>query len=677
MSFNGGPFNSFVYNGKASSIIATGGGRLVDIEQKVVVVGSGRVVDIEQVVEFFETGSGRLVDIEQNVVNTASGRLVDFAQNVVSDSALPKGYDFAAFLGGLQIPASEISGTCDIAFSEDSAAVATLTLKKCGGEQDLTEYFGKDLVITGTGKDAITYRIFTGVVDIVDFDIIDGKTTLEATNRRKELLEAIPSPEDKFGTSYDTRYLINQELEGADLIEALLPFAPFSLDFDAYNNYRYTAWEPKATADINLTGSDVLRADPQLENITRGRIVNEVNIDFFYQFSRLHYVETSYTWQAPYQADGTSFAPLVLTQGYSLTRKETIQAAIEGASWIVKNEVVFGGLPPAGWYNGLLWVGDTPQQSTQASRDINGDPITDSNGNTVYTTYSRRNYATEGVHASSANFTLTNRWTQQGIKKYSLTVSSASSQAVFGVVPRKNSYTITDAYDSERWDNYEGYAPDFEVGNGDTITLTGNQTYNVLTNEPIAKSNIQAAMDKAKTEILKTHRENLITIQAWFYPRVQLFHTLEIDTGAVSEGYRIQAKGKVKEYTHRLDFSGKTRPQTDIQIAFYSLGAGGSDDTYTLPVITPTNPDTVTSVRALDSVYGQDPDTEFYLKRDGWFGNKWPVASFFRTSFTEQFRVDTPRVPASLVDGIEYSNTGSYGIQIPTNSLTITYPECC
>lgn len=669
--FNDNSFNTTTYNG---GVIATLSGTLVSVEQNVTILTSGTVVDIEQIVELYETTSGSLVNIEQNVQGSLSGSIVDIAQKVVSsaetDRLTRRKYDFAAFLGGLQIPDTELTDTCEITFEEDSAALARLVLKKSNGAQDITEYFGKNLTITGTGTDGINYRIFTGVVDIVDFDILTNKTTLQATNRRKELLAAIDSPETKFGTSYDTTYLINQELEGADLVEALLPFAPYSLDFDPYNQYWYTSWEPKATADITINNADMFRRDPQIELITRGRIINKVNVEVYYQFSRLQYVETSYTWQAPYDSAGTNFGNLVLQQGYSLTRKETIRAAIEGTGWNVKNNLVtFGELPPAGWYGGAAWGGDAAQESTAATRDINGDVVTDSAGNTVYTTQSRRNYSTEGVYASAANFTLTNRWTQQGIKKYTLSVASATSQAVFGTLERDSSYTITDEYDSSRWDEYTGYSSTFDVGNGDTVSLNGNTTYNVTTNEAKAKSNIQAALDKAKTEILKSHRENLITCQVAFLPYVNMQHTVEISTS------QLTAKGKVKSYRHMIDFQ-KPDSETEIEIAFYSLGAGGSDDNYTLPTITPTNPDSVTSTRALDSVYGQDPDTEFYLKRDGWFGNKWPTASFYRTAYTEQFRVDTPRIPASLVDGIEYANSGSYAIEIPSNTLTITYTEC-
>lgn len=671
MSFNTGPFNSYAYNSNAVTIIGTGSGTLVGVEQNVAIVGSGSLVDVEQVTEFFFTGSGKLVDVEQVLESTGSGTAINIAQKVVSAAESTRlqrrKYEVTVFLGGYQIPDSQLTDKMKVEFEEDSAASCTVVLLPPKGTQDLQQYFGKQLVVTGTGTNGVTYRMFTGVVDIVDFDVINSKTILRATNRRKELLNNIPNPLDKFGTPFDTSYLINDALSGVDLIEAALPFAPKSLDFDAYNNYHYTSWTPKATADLTLNNANIFRRTPTVELVTRGRIVNKVSIEVNYQFKRLHYVQVPYTWNAPYSASGQNFS-VVLLNGYSLTRKETIIAAVQGTGWPTKGAIVFQDLPPPGWYAGVGWVGDIQQSTTVGKRDVNGDQLTDSNGNPIYRTSSRRSYSssTNGVHASSASFTLTNRWSQQGVKKYTLSVESLSSQAMFGVIDRESSYSINDQYDSQRWDNYEGYTSGFVVGDGAVLTLNTSQTYNVTSREHIAQSNIQAVLDKASTEILKSHRENLVMCQTQFLPFIQLHHTIAVNTN------RINTKGKVKSYKHVVDFR-KTDSWTEFKLAFYFLGSGGSTSTRTLPTITPSNPESFPAARSLPSTYGVDPETPGSLKKDGFFGNRWGPGSFFKTEYTEQFRVDTPAIGSGMVDGIEFSGSANYNLAIPAGTLVITY----
>jgi hypothetical protein len=690
MTFNSSAFNTKPFNGTiaASGISITGSGTLVsieqsvrlqtsgtlvDVEQSVAIIGLGTLINIEQDINLRLSGSGTLVDIEQSVKTNASGTLIELAQKVNPTTAATKlakyKFNVEVFLGGYQIPDNQLTGRMTIGFEEDSAASATFDLRPGSGVQQLNDYFGKELKISMMNENGILYRQFTGIVDVADFDVLNNVTTITATNKRKELMKAINNPLNLFGSAYNTSYLIDETLSNDDLIEELLPYAPYSLDFDAYNNYKYTSWAPKSTADITLTNASIYRRQPTIEQVARGRIVNKVDISVNYSFTKLHYVESLYTWQAPYQSNGTNFA-LVLQSGYSLTLKEAIYAAISGCGWTLKGFPTYGELPSAGWINGSLWLGDIKKYTTSLNIGTDGSAQTDSNGRNVITTSTLSSQDTSGIHASSASFILSKRFSQQAVKKYNLSIGSSTSQAVFGVLDRKSSYSFTDEYDSSVWDSNDGYKSSIDIGNNQTITLNQSKTVNASFNESIAQSNIQAAIDKAKTEILKSHRDNFVRCQVKLLPNISLDKTIQITSDKIS------AKGKVKSYNHVIDFM-KFESYTEVEISFYGLGAGGTTSSRALPTVTISNGVSYPGNRSLDSNYGVDPNTAFYIKKDGFFGNRFPNGSIFKTTYDEQFRIDSPTVSSLLTDGVEKIGTTSYTLTIPSNTLTITYDNVC
>tara|TARA_A100000171_G_scaffold53092_1_gene76741 strand:- start:15777 stop:17873 length:2097 start_codon:yes stop_codon:yes gene_type:complete len=674
-SVNSPQFNGIAINGLTDAVIVpkSGSGSLLDLEQTVAHIGAGISLSLEQTVRLLEQGSGPLVNIEQSLETLASGALVALEQRVwtptVTSRLDRRKHDVAVFLDGYQIPDSQLTETLQIEYNEDAAAVCTLVLFPGTGLQDLSFYYGKTIIVNITKPDKTTYRAFSGVVDIVDFDIIDGKTRLECTNRRVELLDAIVSPETKFGSVFDQSLITTLQGSSSEKISQLLPFAAKSLDFDSYDNWYYTSWTPKATADITLAAADVFRRDPQMDLVNRGSVVNSIEVKFTYGLKRLHYLQSAYSWVAPYDSGGANFS-VVLEDGYTLTRRDTILAAIEGTNWPVKGQVLFAGLPPAGFYGGAIWYGDSKQQTTSAKTDEDGNTVTDSDGNTVFETSTTRTFDMSGLHATTADFTLTKRWSQDISKEYTFTVAASTSQALFGTVDRESSYSVSDGYDAARWDNYERYESTFQVAPGITFDLgSGSSSVNIGTKESLVNSNIRAALEKARVEILKTHRDNTVTVETDVLPEVQLNHTIHVNAPG-----KLEAIGKTSKYVHTIDFINADA-STEIEIKFYKLGSGGSDTATTLPNNPAINLTSFPTTPPLDNFYGENPNTTFFLKKAGWFGNRYETfrGNTQRTGYQEQFRVDTPAIPGELTDGVVYPASKAINVAIPAGTLNVTY----
>lgn len=683
MSFNTSIINTKVFNGGivSGTVIGTGSGPIVALEQDVQIVGSGSLVGIEQTITLLETGSGSLVSLEQLTNTTASGSLVAIGQNVRSTTESSRlsrrGHDVAVFIGGYQVPDDDLTDEMSIVFNEDAAASCDFTVRPTIGVQDIAFYYGKTVVVNITKTDNSVHRAFTGIVDVVDFDIITNKTQLTCTDRRKELMNTINGPLSLFG-QYDTSLLENyNNNSNTQIIDKLLPYRPYSLDFDSQNQWHYTSWTPKATADITLSDPTVFRRDPSIELINRGRVVNKINITATYTFKRLHNHTVGYTFNTPYTQAGTNFS-LVVNSGYTLTTRNAIESAISGTGWPLKDPIVYTGLPAPGYYGlgPVTWVGDTIRSNTTAV--LAGDNvavITDSNGNTVYTYNNNQTYDIAGEHCTVAAWNLVNRWSQDITHKYSLSISNTNSAAVFGEVSKDSSYSFSEDYDSSRWDTFEEYDRFFSVGDGSTIDMNSSGTTDVQQNFGLTLSNIQSVVEKARTEILSSHRDNKTIVETNILPEVQLHHTVDVNATKVS------AKGKVKTYTHSIDFKEPCKTHTMIEIAFYALGAGGSDSSTTIPAVSDSAVGTVVSAYGLGAVYGEAPDSTTGSYRDaGFHGNKFiqnGISTKIFSTYPTQFIVDSPAIPESLTDGYEFIAADSYNMSIPTGTITITYDGKC
>jgi hypothetical protein len=655
--------NSFEINGaeiNGSGIIATLDGALVTVQQEVRVLLEGELLAFEQTVELRETISGELVLVEQSVEGSIDGTLVVVSQTVRDSAQKTKlerrKYDCQVFLDGYQIPENQLTDRLTVEFNEDAAAVANLVLRPGAGVQDLSFYYGKTIKINLTKPSGSVTRVFTGVVDIVDFNVLENKTLLQCTDRRKELLEAIPSPQSKFGTGYDVSLIESLQGSNSEIISKLLPYAPFALDFDAYNQYHYTSWTPKATADISLSASQVYRREPSVDLVFRGRIINQVNIEYTYTHKRLHNAKVRRGVTANQDNWGDT-----LRTGKTMLSRETVNAVTSGGGWVLAGSVDFTPLPAPGWYGGRAWIGDA-----QVSQTTNTGAT--ASGSAIRRTTARATYEANGSHCLRAEWDVYKRWTQDIQKRYVLTVTAPTSQSLFGAVDRDASYSVTDSYDATRWTDFPSATNNYNTGTGQTLNVGAAGSFDVKPDEPLSLSNLQAAIVKAQVSILNSHRDNTVGFEIPLLPEVQLYHTMEVTTS------KIQAKGKVFKYIHTVDFKS-SESFTEVEFKFYGLGDGGSTTPETPPSIDTTRLISYPGSEVYGSRYGVKPSTNVDNVAPGFYGNKYVSGVY--TTIEPQLIIQYPQIAAGLTDGRQYSGSASYNLEIPTNTLVITYDEVC
>lgn len=647
-------------------------GLLISVEQTVGIVGGGSIADgllisIEQEVQLRIVGEGTLISIEQEVVKTGSGLLVTIEQTVIKNPAqadpIPShvqrtGWDITVMVGGAPIDCEH--GIINIQRTEGGASLMNVTLIPALGIQDVESYAGKPITADLQTAEGI-FRVYTGLVDIPEVDIINKKITLHCTDRRSELINTqLASVVSTIG--YYSSVIFGTPKDTFEELTSRLTTVPQTVDFDAFGNYNLVNLAAKTIPDYTLLGSQVYYRDPKVEYTSRGRITNKITISFEYRFDRLWHLQRSWSWVSPIAAN----ICLALQNGYTFAQRSMVLAAITGLSWPLIGDVSFRPIQPSGWYCGgmgfLTYHFDADGGAMVPELDADGNPVLDADGNP--------SMVATGVFVdvgslltNGASWTATKRWAQTITENYSLIVQAPQSQAQYGVVESFNNYSNEDGTDVTAWErDYKAYDNPYNKTEP-TYFIDSDLKRNV------SNAAISTALNIAKTTILNSHRDIRVTIYRSLWPQIDLKHTVEIDA-SITNGGGLKARGKVYNIVHTLDV-GTGEAVTMVILALSRSQGTQIDSALSIP-IKPTNvemPDSTEIV--LGNHYGEDPAQAGSENWNGRVGNRINV--FFRTTYPEQFIVDTPEIESAFRDERVITGSASYSISIPSDLLEVIF----
>lgn len=647
--------NTKLINGDQIQGLPVGAGSLIQYDQTIVIKGLGTLISYEQTVVFRETGSGTFISYDQTITNTGVGSLLSFEQTVVDAAVTTRvdtaGWDGILTVGNRQIPTNEIAGDLVILRTEDSSALLTVTLRPQTGVQDITSFQGKDVTFDLIESGGST-RLYTGIVDIPEVDLIEESITLRCTTRRQELINSEYTNNTNTVGFYSTS-VFSDPRDTFQEIEQRLETIPSSLDFDAYNKAYLTAWQPKSTADYTLTASDLYRDKPEVFVTSRGRIINQVNITFSYRYDRNYNWQRRFQWESPIK-DTPCF---LLSEGYSQTSRAMVQAAADSTGWPLNGSIDFEGPLPDGWYlcdgGFTAWTNVNTQYATVGDTDENGDAILDENGNQTYT--STRISATDftNVFTNEAAWSATQRWAQTVSENYTVTVKAPQSITQYGIISRDEAHGVQSPFDSAVWEDYSAY---------DNQQPAGDSTYFIDrdTNEDDFNEAWLVVINRAKTTILSGHRDNRVVFRRGVWAAIDLRHTVELNTGI------IDAKGKVTSIEHRLNMA-TTEDVSTVEISL-SKSTGSQSDSAIVLASRPS--DTVnieTGTIRLDNHFGEEPQAQW----SGMIGNKF--IGLGKTEYPISFTVDAPAVEAEFRDERVLTASNTFNVEIPNDTLTITF----
>jgi len=665
--------------GPTAQGIPIGSGPFPPIVQKVGFIGSGTLISVEQEIFLRVTGLGSFVTIEQTIQTKGLGTFVAIEQKVndvtITSRVDRAGWDAILKVGTLRIPQSQVTSVIRVVRTESDSALLDVTIRPATGAQDLTIYQGKNVTLDVEESTGIT-RMYTGIVDIIDIDINRETLTLRCSNRREELVNSqFAIKKNTIGFYSDLIFSEPQDVNQE--VDQRLETIPSSLDFDSKNLSHITPWQPKTTADFVLDDPDVYLQRPEVVPTHRGRVVNQINIDFEYRYDRNYHWERRWQWESPINDDPC----LLLAKGYSRFKRSDIQGAADSVGWPLNGTVSFSSNLTNGWFRcggvDIAFSNSSTQEAVFQTFDRDGNAITDSNGNPISSTNQREQKTPDGaggfnitysnvtrtvtdftdVFAEQATWFGTTRWAQTISEKFITTVKAPQSITQYGLVERDETHGVESPFISSVWESYVAFGTaEKPVGSGTTYFIDRDTNISDFNNAWIT------VLNRAKTTILGSHRDNRVIFSRALWTPIDLKHTVQLTTDPIA------CKGKVFRIEHTLNVL-TSEAITHVQLALSQSIGSQSDDTLTLPTRITDTPIIPTDTIRLENHFGEEPKASF----TGAIGNRFLVGAISRTQFPEQFIVDSPDVPQELREQRTLTGTELFNVQIPNDSLTVTF----
>jgi hypothetical protein len=722
MPINGSQINASIINETAvSSASDMGFGTLLTISQSVGLISSGDLLKFKQTVTQYYTGAGDLLSFTQSVSSIgSSGNLLYLIQAVSQTSTTPyipyiphnpsndnnpyfpppptapippyiyrNGFYPMYTIGSFIWPDTTIHDVFAITHNESDDKLLTfkLLLRKytAFGVIDFESFDGAPVKLDIYYLSGVVDRIFTGYINKVDLDLINGTITCSCTaDRRNLILNTYALQTNNIG--YYDEDVLGQVSDTFDNLEKRLTTVPQTVDVDRFGSLQLSNLLPANSPHFTFTDNQVYgnndqKPDPKVEKLLRSRVVNTINIKVEYQYQRRYHGNATYSWD--WDTDTCEF----LVDGLSLCRRDTIENAAKSIGWVLNDnpaledgeKIRYEPPPASGLYN-CPGVGVPIPFTTTHVSGVTFTNITDKDGNPVNGTDGQPlKKATGGTFednrnllATQADWKMSYRWTQNVKETYTLTLTAPQSVAKYGVVQQSDQTSVDDSADNGDWEKYTTY-----ISPGDEMSHEEDSDIYYLDNTPNRAKLYNAmniCLNKAKTSIIKAHRDNRVTFCIPLNSSIEMYHTVYLNCS------RIQALGKVIAINHACDVNNGNA-FTTLTIAL-TRSIGSASDSALSPPQKPTQipPDPQWLIN-MGSIYGEEPSAKF----KGFVGNKWVETPTFqdaqdgrgsnleKTKINERFIAKAPDIGKEYRDLLALSGSGTYTMSIPNYTFTVSF----
>lgn len=553
----------------------------------------------------------------------------------VVDSLDTVNWSARVLLAGSDVSA-RVLGQADVDAEEGAARVARFTLIPVTGSVNPVAWTGQTVsidLVRVIGGVNVYARLFTGRVDIADYDattgLVDFSCTDDMQNRVATLevadIDALCGGLWHAGVhgQIDDRWAYAQQRMAS---------RPASLDADPHGGLRVTDWAGGSLWRTFSGSADIIDGSLRLDLPRRSEITNVVRADLQYRYHRLRERRAygSYSQSA--------FDANTLANGGQYPTYETLAGAVQSTGWQILTDAY------------------TPAPETIPFGE--GFLRTNAGGVSNYT----------GL--------LVQRYAQPVTENQTLRLVATASVDANGEIPRDLRGTLASTWDPQDWEAdpaldpeaYPGevdYAPDAPRSEADALAV--------------------CLLNIGTTRILADHRHTTVTAAVRCLPECDLDKVVAFDTDTLT------AQGKVARVRHRLGAGSAT---TEITLALSGIAAAGivtpSDlaapdpvepdvpaDTYTAPAFGFYTPRTQSYTTSLSGWLTNTPDTlllEGFVDEDGNDYSKTVANPYFTATEypVTGFRVFSDAVADERRGAIETTAEVEYLVAIPEDTLTIT-----
>lgn len=683
MALNGGSLNSHAVNAPAipPSFVSDTGTGTINIEQIVAAKATGTInivqkvgkkgagtVNIVQAVAVHYTGTGT-ISLAQACKSKAT-KVINIQQKVVDNTVVDfhsrNGYEPLLFIGGSAVSTDEIYGQISVVFREDEAPQLKFTLIPPRGTQDIRSYRGKPVILSIRQGTSNT-RVFTGKINTPDVMIIDQKIRFNCSLDVTQEVEDNVSQEFINSIGFYEDSMFSTPRKKIDELRDRISTVPQVMGWNAEGGLDVHNIAPKATANYTLGNSDVYRDSLDYVFSSQQRYINKVKITAKYTHQRLHHQEITFNANMGV----SSFCNWAL-QKFTPMRRDLMLNAINGAGWPA-TAIQFTDFFSGGYYNcsgGTIgYIPVSCETATRPTTDDQGGGIK-INGNSQFEAFATKCSDANANLCLGVSWRGSQRFGQNIEREYTMTVEAPQSIDDYGTKLREETYNLTDAFNAGEWEDYSKYSSNAPAG----FSKTGTDGRNFWVDTPTQISKFSKAVDvllnRAKATILKSHRDDKVMFKRSLWPTITLGDTVELDTN------RVDCKGKVYEYTHTMDIN-TGEAYTNVTLVLSRSTGSASDDTLALPSIdlSAINPYYTPASINYSANYGVDVNE--VTNPSGYYGNHLQQSGrgLRITSVPVTFVVAIPEITSYIRKKATATNTNSFDVSIPNDTLTIYFPD--
>ncbi len=529
---------------------------------------------------------------------------------------------------------------------EGEARIANFSIMPAAGTITLPDWTGKQVTIDvaeqdSSGNPVNPVRIFTGVVDEPECDLVTGIIRFECVDQMQQVFRNLTSEwivdniqglyaESVFGE-------ITDSLQHAD---ARISTVPANFELSPFQVPRVVNWN-LIEDPILISDDDIWDESLSLRMATRSDIVNELSVGFKYRFPRLRGRSA-----AVELARTIDFYTL---QGLDIPNRAMIEQAVNGvSSWILLGEINYSEVSP-GVYE------------------------TVGSGGSVFTVVSATDAPNLAVGFAARFGT---RWVQWVTEDYTFVVKNqASIDSVGRISDVRSGATMDVEFEDGEWQSSIDVKPllTFPILGGDVSLDYGAET---RTNRASALNAIETQAAIATRELLEAHRKTTLSLSIPCRPTLDLIHKLEVDCP------RIHAVGKVSRISHKLSIE-TGEADTDIEISisgFSAVGLQPEDDNEapSAPADPIAEPEAERLLFECNTYIGQvtsavpyDPETMFGFFTNARIGPDYdPLAE----AYPYELSIRSPEIEAPIRDPLIVSSEKEYRVAIPQDLLEVINP---
>jgi hypothetical protein len=604
----------------------------------------------------------RLLNIGQYYLNTQKSYQFDSNRN--ETIGLDGDFDVVVRIDGNDICACKLVEEISITRGENQASTCNLVLLEERGPIDLLKWLSKRIEVDIVSSKE-TVRIYTGTVDSTDTRFMTYRTAIQCSDNRERQNNALArSVVESIGYTCETVH--GEFHDQSDEVVKRLSTVPASFEYDPMGIGYLTPWQPKTIADMVLDACEVYRTDISLKSLERGSVINKVKITIDVNYHLLRQREIS---QSFYSNLGVcDYARWGLPP-----KVESIRNASAGTGWAVGNMNITG-LEPAGiyyctglnlWPYTLMWNPVSRRKTGETyKKDKDGKDVTDKDGNKVVDVTSIESQDFTMQYARSCLWDMSKRWVQGVTDRYEITLFNSPSFLAYEESETTLQASISPLDEKNEWGkDYK----EIEQAPKDFVQIKDGDAYKEIARNSEEATKVRLVLINAGyTTMMSSHRNNTLTLETRFMPKVDTRHTHELDLPM------FKGNAKVATLSHTLDLVNK-KCTSEITYKFFinKSGDGGG-----LPIIMAKRP----SKKFTDFKKQQQPlgthlvlfDQDVEKSTEDFYGfiQKATDASNLG-SIGVKFKVASADVDEKETDANIFKQEEKYDIAIPNNPIRI------